>query len=78
MLGLERRRRRLINLMALSVVLLLAVVALQIFIGLFVVTLILFIPVALWIAYLVFRIQVYFEEFKPRIVGLILILLTMT
>lgn len=72
LLGLERRRRRLINLMALSVVLLLAVVALQIFIGLFVVTLILFIPVALWSAYLIFRIQVYFEEFKPRIVGLIL------
>ena len=55
LLGLERRRRRLIRLLALSVVLLLAVAALQIFIGLFVVTLILFIPVALWIAYLVFR-----------------------
>jgi len=72
LLNLEHRRQRLVRLISLSVLLLATVIALQIFIGIFVVTLVLFIPVALWIAYLVFRVQVYFQEFKPRIVGLIL------
>lgn len=72
LLSLERRRQRLMRLLSLSVLLLAAVFALQIFIAIFVVTLVLFIPVAIWIAYLAFRVQVYFQEFKPRIVGLIL------
>lgn len=72
LLSLERRRRRLMRLLALSALLLAGVLAFQLAIRIFVVTLLLFIPVGLWIAYLIFRIQVYFREFKPRIVGLIL------
>jgi hypothetical protein len=72
LLHLEQRRRRLVRLLALSGVLLAAVVAMQIFVNVFVFTLLLLIPVAMWIAYLVFRVQVFYQEFKPRIVGLIL------
>ncbi len=72
LLNLEQRRRRLVRLLGLSVFLLLGVILLQVYIHIFVVTLILFIPIGLWIAYLGFRVQVYYQEFKPRIVGLVL------
>ena len=72
LLNLERRRRRLIRLLSLSVLLLLGVLVLQAFIQIFVVTLILLIPVGLWISYIGFRIQVYYQEYKPRVVNLIL------
>ena len=72
LLHLEQRRRRLLRLLALSGVLVAGVVALQIFIDVFVFTLLVLIPVALWISYLIFRVQVFYKEFKPRIVGLIL------
>lgn len=72
LLHLEQRRRRLVRLLALSGLLMLAVIAMQIFVNVFAFTLLLLIPVALWISYLVFRVQVFYQEFKPRIVGLIL------
>ena len=72
LLNLERRRRRLVRLLGLSVFLLVGVGFLQVFIGIFIVTLLLLIPVGLWITYLAFRVQVYFQEFKPRVVELIL------
>ena len=72
LLNLEQRRRRLVRLLGLSVVLLAGVLLLQLFIGIFLITLLLLVPVGLWIAYLVFRVQVYYQEFKPRVVGLIL------
>ena len=72
LLHLEQRRRRLVRLLSLSVLLLAGAVALQIFVGVFVFTLFLLIPVAMWMSYLAFRVRVFFQEFKPRIVGLIL------
>lgn len=72
LLNLEQRRRRLVRLLGLSVLLLLAVTLLQVFIRIFLVTLLLLVPVGLWISYLVFRVQVYYREFKPRVVGLVL------
>jgi len=72
LLHLEQRRRRFIRLMWLAALLLVGVIFLQIFIGIFFVTLLLMIPIGLGIAFLVFRIQVFFQEFKPRIVGLVL------
>ncbi|GAB4492796.1 MAG: hypothetical protein OHK0019_15390 [Saprospiraceae bacterium] len=72
LLHLEQRRRRLVRLLALSGLLMLAVIAMQIFVNVFAFTLLLLIPVVLWISYLVFRVQVFYQEFKPRIVGLIL------
>jgi hypothetical protein len=72
LLNLERRRRRLVRLLGLSVLLLLGVLILQLYIQILVVNLLLLIPVGLWITYLGFRVQVYYQEFKPRVVGLVL------
>lgn len=58
--------------MALSVFLLVCVAALQFYLSIFAVTLALLIPVGLWISYLVFRIQVFYKEFKPRVVELLM------
>lgn len=60
------------RLLVVSGLMLLGVVALQVYLSIFAVTLSLFIPVGLWITYLVFRVQVFFKEFKPRIVSLLL------
>jgi hypothetical protein len=59
-------------LLALSGFLVLLVVAVQVYLSIFVVTLLLALAVGCWIAYLGFRIQVFFKEFKPRIVTLLL------
>lgn len=58
--------------LALSGFLVLLVVALQIYLSVFIVTLILALLVGCWVAYLVFRVQVFFQEFKPRIITLLL------
>ena len=72
LLHLEQRRRRLIRLLLLSGLLLAGALALQIFVGVFVFTLFLLIPVMIWMSYLAFRVRVFYQEFKPRIVGLLL------
>ncbi|MBK7936212.1 MAG: DUF3137 domain-containing protein [Lewinellaceae bacterium] len=69
---LEQRRRRLIRLLMLSVFLMVCVVAFQIYIDVFALTLLFLIPMAMWVSYLAFRIRVFFKEFKPRIIGLLL------
>lgn len=69
---LELRRRRLLRLLGVSVVLLAGIFVLEVYLSIFVLTMALFIPVGLWIAYLLFRVKVYYDEFKPRIVGLVL------
>ncbi len=72
LLHLERRRQRLVRLLSFAALLIGGVVALQLALQIFVLTLVLFLPVGFMVAYLGFRVQVYFQEFKPRIVGLIL------
>ena len=72
LLHLEQRRQRLLRLLLLSGVLLAGIVLLQIYLNEVFYTLLLLIPVGLWIAYLLFRVQVYYREFKPRIVNLLL------
>lgn len=72
LLHMELRRRRLVRLLTVSILLLLGVVALQVYLNIFLITLVLLIPIGCWIAYLAFRIQVFFKEFKPRIVELLL------
>ena len=72
LLHLEHRRRRLVRLLVLSVFLMVCVVAFQVYVDVFALTLLLLIPMAMWVSYLVFRIRVFFREFKPRIVGLLL------
>lgn len=72
LLHLELRRRNLLRLLAFSVILVLGVLVLQIYLSIFVVTLLLLLLVGCWVAYLLFRVQVFFKEFKPRIVTLLL------
>lgn len=72
LLHMEQRRRRLMRLMFLFGLLVLGVIGLQLILRIFAVTLMLFIPIGLGIAYVYFRITVFFDEFKPRIVGLIM------
>ncbi|MBK8556144.1 MAG: hypothetical protein IPL65_10440 [Lewinellaceae bacterium] len=69
---MELQRKRLLRLLSVSVFLLLAIVTAQVYIRIFLVTLLLIIPVGIWIAYLLFRVRVYYQEFKPRVVGLLL------
>ena len=70
--NMEQRRRRLLRLLLISVLLMLGIVVLQVYVSIFVITLALFIPVGLWITYLGFRVQVFYKEFKPRLVTLLL------
>jgi Protein of unknown function (DUF3137) len=72
LLHMERRRQRLIRLIWLIGFLILGAVALQIYVQIFVVTLLLLIPVGIGIAQIIFAIQTYLLEFKPRIVSLVL------
>lgn len=60
------------RLLLLSIFMLVGVVVLQVYLSIFAVTLALFIPVGLWMAFLAFKIQVFFKEFKPRVVALLL------
>ena len=69
---LELRRRRLLRLLCLSMLLLAGIFTLEVYLRIFVLTMALFIPLGLWIAYLLFRVKVYYDEFKPRILGLVL------
>jgi hypothetical protein len=72
LLHMEFRRRRLLRLLFMSVLLLAGVLALQVYLNIFFITLMLLLPVGCWIAYLVFRVQLFFREFKPRVVELLL------
>ncbi len=72
LLHLEFRRRRLIRLLMLSGLLVVGVFVLQIYIQIFVITLLLLIPVGCWTAYVLYRVRVFYQEFKPRIVGLLM------
>ena len=69
---MELRRRRLMRLLVLSILLFSGVLVLQVYLSIFALTLALLIPVGLWITYLGFRVQVFYKEFKPRVVTLLL------
>lgn len=72
LLNLENRRLRLIRLAGISGFLMLFVAALLFYLSIFFVTLLLLLLVGCWVAYLVFRVQGFYREFKPRIVRLLL------
>jgi Protein of unknown function (DUF3137) len=69
---MEQKRRRLLRLAWLVLLAILMAIGLQIYVGIFVVTLLLLIPIGLGIAYIVFQAQTYLAEYKPRVVALIL------
>ena len=69
---MERRRRRLLRLLALSAFMGALVIAVQIYVAIFVLALVLSLLAGVWIAFLLFRIRIFYQEFKPRIVNLLL------
>ena len=72
LMRLERNRIRLLRLFFLSGFLLAGLIALQIYLNLFVITLVLMIPITGYIGYLFFRIRKFTRTFKPRVVNLVL------
>jgi hypothetical protein len=72
LLHLERRRQRLLRLLALSAFLGVLAVAVQLYVAIFVLALVLSLLAGFWITFLLFRVRVFYQEFKPRIVNLLL------
>ncbi len=72
LLRMENSRKRLLNLLFLSGTLLIILIILDIYINIFLLTLLLTLPVGVYIFYLGSRIRRFVLTFKPRIVGLIL------
>jgi hypothetical protein len=72
LLSLERRRLKLLRLLGLSGLLMLCVVFIQLYLAVFLVTLLLCLLLFGWGAFLAFQIQVFYKEFKPRVVTLLL------
>ena len=72
LLRLERRRMRLLILLAISIFALLGLFVLELYIGILALTLTLMIPVALYIGYLIYRVRRFVQTFKPHVVNLIL------
>jgi hypothetical protein len=69
---MERKRHQLLVLLACSFLLILGIIFLQLYIGIFVITLILMIPVVLYITFLYYELEKFKHVFKPKIVNLIL------
>lgn len=69
---LDRRRIRLLRLIALSVVLLLALVVVQALIQVLLLTLVLAIPLGIYLLYLLYRVRKYRLDFKPKVMRLVL------
>ncbi|MEL7222990.1 MAG: DUF3137 domain-containing protein, partial [Bacteroidota bacterium] len=68
----ERLRKRLLTLIFLSLLIIILVLTLSSYLGVALLSLFLILPITFYIFYLGYRIQQFRQEFKPRIVGLIL------
>ncbi|MEN0006861.1 MAG: DUF3137 domain-containing protein [Bacteroidota bacterium] len=72
LLRLERKRLRLLRLLFFSTVLVLALLAFELYVGILAITLFMMIPIGFYIAYLLYRIRQFVQTFKPNIMNLIL------
>jgi hypothetical protein len=72
LLRMERRRKRLLFFFVVAIMLMPAVIFIHFFLNILVVSLILFIPIGLYMTYLGYRIQRFKSTFKPHVVNLIL------
>lgn len=72
LLRLEKRRMRLLFLLAASVIAVIGVFILEFYIGILAVTLTLLIPIAFYIGYLIYRVRRFIQTFKPHVVNLLL------
>lgn len=69
---LERLRRRLLGLLAVAALLLIGILIFEIFLNIWIVTLVLTIPTTLFVVYLAYRMQRFVLTFKPQVMQLIL------
>ena len=69
---LDRSRIRLLRLIALSVVLLLSMLVVQALIGVLLLTLVLAIPIGIYLLYLIYRVRKFRLDFKPKVMRLVL------
>jgi hypothetical protein len=72
LLHLEQRRVRLVRLLFLTGLLLTGVFILHFALNELLFTLLMLIPLGVWMVFLFFRVQTFYREFKPRIVALLL------
>ena len=72
LMRLERKRVRLLWLLFISIFLLLGIIILELYINVFLITMFLMIPVAVYITFVIYQIRQFILQFKPRIVNLIL------
>ncbi len=72
LLHLERRRQNLVRLIVFSALVLAGLFFLAVFVDVLVLTLLFLLAAGIWAGRLVFKVQVFLNEFKPRIVGLVL------
>ncbi len=72
LLRMERSRNRLLRLLAFSAFLLLCIIGLQVYLGIFALTIFLCIPIVILMGYLGARIRRFVTTFKPTIINLIL------
>ena len=69
---LDRRRVRLLRLIGLSGLLLIGLLFIQAFLGVLLLTLVLAIPVGLYLFYLLYRVRQFRLDFKPKVMRLVL------
>lgn len=72
LMRMERKRLRLIRLLVVSAVLIVGLLLFEFYIDLAALTLFLLLPISLYIAYLLYRIQQFKLTFKPNVMGLLL------
>lgn len=72
LMRLERKRVRLLWLLFISIFLFIGIVILELYINVFLITMFLMIPIATYIAFLIYQIRQFIIQFKPRIINLIL------
>lgn len=72
LMRMERRRRRLLRLFFFSALIVIGLIIFEIYLNLLVVTLLLFIPITIYIFYLLYRIREFVQTFKPNVMNLVL------
>ena len=72
LLRMERRRQRLLMVMGLSFLAILATIFLQFYVGILVLTLVLAVPLVLYVTYIYNEFESFRNTFKPRVVTLLL------
>jgi hypothetical protein len=72
LMRLEQRRKRLLILLFISSLLLVGIILFELYLNILVITLVLMIPIGLYISYLLYRIRRFVITFKPLVVNLIL------